>query len=134
MEGHCLDQLFASLRQYLETQYDIDLTTLSSWSVVVIGTILAVYLGYAYLQSLAEAPVSFNVPLPKEIRADWIGTTWDELTGDDKKLVEDQIHGVRLALPLSLPLSPSDPPYEWPRVRKTDKTNSNKWIMSLEME
>lgn len=116
-----MNQLFASLRQYLETHYDIDLTALSSWSVVVIGTILALYLGYAYLQSLAEAPVSFNVPLPKEIRADWVGTTWDELTGDDKKLVEDQVHGVRLSLS-----PPSDPPYEWSRDRKTDKTNWNK--------
>lgn len=56
----------------------------------------AVYLGYVYVLSQREAAVTFNVPIPAEIRANWEGKKWDQLDGEAKRVVEGQVRGVSL--------------------------------------
>lgn len=80
--------------QQLWTDFDIDAETLKTSSVAAIVSIIALYVGYLYILSLAEAPVTFNVPLPEQLRADWDGTKWDDLKGEEKKVLEDQVQGV----------------------------------------
>jgi hypothetical protein len=54
----------------------------------------AIYAGYHYIQCLKEAAVSFNVPLPAEVRNSAGGKKWDEVTGAEKRVLEDQVRGV----------------------------------------
>ncbi|RAH76388.1 oxidoreductase [Aspergillus japonicus CBS 114.51] len=53
----------------------------------------AVYLGYVYVLSQREAAVTFNVPIPAEVRANWEGKKWDQLDGETKRVVEGQVQG-----------------------------------------
>ncbi|PYI10731.1 aldehyde dehydrogenase-like protein C21C3 [Aspergillus sclerotiicarbonarius CBS 121057] len=53
----------------------------------------AAYLGYLFLLGRKEAAVSFNVPIPPEIRANWKGEKWDSLQGEGRKVVEGQVRG-----------------------------------------
>lgn len=59
-----------------------------------LASLVALYGGYAYILCRREAAVSFNVPLPPEVRADWVGRNWDDVQGEDKKLLEGQARGV----------------------------------------
>ncbi|KAL2007389.1 hypothetical protein VTN00DRAFT_8827 [Thermoascus crustaceus] len=58
-----------------------------------LASLVALYGGYAYILCRREAAVSFNVPLPPEVRADWVGRDWDDVQGEDRKLLEDQARG-----------------------------------------
>lgn len=84
--------------QQLWADLDIDPEILRTGSIAAIVSVLALYVGYLYILSLAEAPVRFNVPLPEQLRADWNGTRWDDLRGKEKKLLEDQVQGVSCIL------------------------------------
>ncbi|OOF91208.1 hypothetical protein ASPCADRAFT_211492 [Aspergillus carbonarius ITEM 5010] len=53
----------------------------------------AAYLGYLFLLGRKEAAVSFNVPIPPEVRANWKGEKWDSLQGEGRKVVEGQVRG-----------------------------------------
>jgi hypothetical protein len=57
-------------------------------------TLVAAYLSYAYLLCRKEAPVKFNVPLPPELRPNWVAKNWDDVQGEDKALLEAQARGV----------------------------------------
>lgn len=61
---------------------------------VALTSLLAVYVGYLYIQSLREAAVVFNVPIPSEIRNSRSIKTWDEVQGLQKIVLEDQAQGV----------------------------------------
>lgn len=80
--------------QQLSLDLGIDPETLTTGSIAVIASVLAVYVGYLYILSLAEAPVTFNVPLPEQLQVNWDGTKWEDLKGDEKRLLEDQVQGV----------------------------------------
>lgn len=80
--------------QHLWADLDIDPKTLKNGSIAAIVSVIALYVGYLYILSLAEAPVTFNVPLPEQLGADWNGTKWDDLQGEEKKILEDQVQGV----------------------------------------
>jgi hypothetical protein len=56
----------------------------------------AVYLGYLYTLGRKEAAVTFNVPIPPEIRANWNGKNWEDAQGEEKKVLEGQLRGVSL--------------------------------------
>jgi hypothetical protein len=73
---------------------EIDSETLKIGSIAAIVSVIALYVGYLYILSLAEAPVTFNVPLPEQLQADWEGTNWDDIKGEEKKILEDQVQGV----------------------------------------
>ncbi|PWY72302.1 aldehyde dehydrogenase-like protein C21C3 [Aspergillus heteromorphus CBS 117.55] len=60
---------------------------------VALLSLAAAYLGYLYLLGRTEAAVTFNVPIPPEIRANWTGQKWDELQGEGRKVLEGQIQG-----------------------------------------
>jgi hypothetical protein len=60
----------------------------------VVSSFLALYLGYLYLLTRSEAPVKFDVPLPSELRPGWEAKTWDDVKGQDKKILEGQVQGV----------------------------------------
>ena len=62
----------------------------------------AAYLGYLFLLGRKEAAVSFNVPIPPEVRANWKGEKWDSLQGEGRKVVEGQVRGVSLRSTLPL--------------------------------
>jgi hypothetical protein len=98
MEG--LLETYLPRVQQLLTDLDIDLETLKTGSITAIASVLALYVGYLYVLSLAEAPVSFNVPLPEQLRADWNGTKWNDLKGEEKKILGDQVQGVSCILSL----------------------------------
>ena len=64
------------------------------WLVVALTSIGVVYLGYLHILSEREEPVSFNVPVPPEIRPDWVGRNWDDVQGEERKVLEGQVKGV----------------------------------------
>ncbi|PTU18818.1 hypothetical protein P175DRAFT_0503623 [Aspergillus ochraceoroseus IBT 24754] len=53
----------------------------------------AVFLGYLFVVSGREAAVPFTVPYPPEIGANWVGKKWEELQGEERKIIEGQIGG-----------------------------------------
>lgn len=63
---------------------------------VTLLSLAAAYLGYLYVLGRKEAAVSFNVPIPPEIRANWKGEKWDSLQGEGRKVLEGQVRGVSL--------------------------------------
>ena len=79
---------------------------------IALVSLAAVYVGYSYLLSQREAAVTFNVPLPQEVRKSGEGKKWDEIQGQEKRVLEDQVRGVSLhdfglfwqSIPLSLRL------------------------------
>ncbi|KAL3252778.1 hypothetical protein ABHI18_009910 [Aspergillus niger] len=60
---------------------------------VTLLSLAAAYLGYLYVLGRKEAAVSFNVPIPPEIRANWKGEKWDSLQGEGRKVLEGQVRG-----------------------------------------
>lgn len=88
-----LEHLPASVRSLLGN-VDVDCETLTYGSIAGVASLLAVYFGYLYLLSWREAPVSFNVPLPPPLRPDWQGKKWEDLQGEEKKIIENQVQGV----------------------------------------
>lgn len=69
---------------------------------VTLLSLAAAYLGYLYVLGRKEAAVTFNVPIPPEIRANWKGEKWDSLQGEGRKVLEGQVRGVRLPIPSPL--------------------------------
>ena len=61
---------------------------------VALVSVAAVYLGYRFILSRQEAPVSFNVPIPAELRPDWAGKNWDDVQGEERRVLEGQVKGV----------------------------------------
>lgn len=66
---------------------------------VALASLLAVYVGYLYILSRREAAVTFNVPLPQEVRKSGDGKKWDDVQGQEKRILEDQARGVSLRVP-----------------------------------
>ena len=64
------------------------------WLGVALVSISAVYLGYFFVLCKKEAAVSFNVPLPPEVRANWPGRNWEDVQGDERRVLEGQAKGV----------------------------------------
>ncbi|EAW08750.1 aldehyde dehydrogenase family protein [Aspergillus clavatus NRRL 1] len=60
---------------------------------VALVSIGALYLGYAFVLSSREAAVSFNVPIPAEVRTNWAGKKWEDVQGEEKKVLEGQTRG-----------------------------------------
>ncbi|KAJ5313606.1 phosphotransferase family protein [Penicillium atrosanguineum] len=60
---------------------------------VALASLLAVYVGYLYILSRREAAVTFNVPLPQEVRKSGDGKKWDDIQGQEKRILEDQARG-----------------------------------------
>ncbi|CAG8933497.1 unnamed protein product [Penicillium salamii] len=60
---------------------------------VALTSLLAVYVGYLYIQSWKEAAITFNVPIPTEVRKSGTGTTWEEVQGQQKMVLQDQVRG-----------------------------------------
>ncbi|KKK14352.1 hypothetical protein AOCH_007185 [Aspergillus ochraceoroseus] len=56
----------------------------------------AVFLGYLFVVSGREAAVPFTVPYPPEIGANWVGKKWEELQGEERKIIEGQIGGTKV--------------------------------------
>lgn len=90
-----LDRLPASVQSLLDNIDKIDCETLTYGSVAGLASLLALYVGYLYLLTCREAPVKFNVPLPPPLRSDWQSKKWEDLQGEEKKIVDDQVQGVR---------------------------------------
>ena len=63
------------------------------WLGVALVSISAVFLGYLYVSCKKEAAVSFNVPLPPEVRANWPGKNWEDVQGEERKVLEGQARG-----------------------------------------
>lgn len=61
---------------------------------VALVSVAAIYAGFLYLLAQREAAVAFNVPLPPELRKGWTGRKWEEVQGQDKRVLEDQVRGV----------------------------------------
>lgn len=61
---------------------------------VALVSLAAAYVGYLYVLSQREAAVTFNVPLPAEVRKSGEGKKWDEVQGQEKRVLEDQARGV----------------------------------------
>ncbi|KAL4898649.1 Aldehyde/histidinol dehydrogenase [Aspergillus ambiguus] len=63
------------------------------WLGVALVSFGAVYLGCLFVQGQREAPVSFNVPIPPEIRANATIRKWEDVQGEEKKVLEGQARG-----------------------------------------
>lgn len=70
------------------------LAELAPWAGVALVSLGAAYLSYLFVLGRREAAVAFNVPIPPEVRPNWNGRKWDEVEGEDRKLLEGQIRGV----------------------------------------
>ena len=57
---------------------------------VAIFSLLAISLGSRKVHA-----VTFNVPLPPEVRPNWAGQRWDDISGQEKQILEGQVRGVR---------------------------------------
>ncbi|KAF9891348.1 Meiotic Sister-Chromatid recombination aldehyde dehydrogenase [Aspergillus nanangensis] len=53
----------------------------------------AVYLGYLFILCHREAAVSFNVPIPPEVRANATIRKWEDVQGEEKQVLEGQARG-----------------------------------------
>lgn len=62
---------------------------------VAIFSLLAISLGSVYFHPRKEHAVTFNVPLPPEVRPNWAGQRWDDISGQEKQILEGQVRGVR---------------------------------------
>ncbi|QKX57158.1 uncharacterized protein TRUGW13939_04266 [Talaromyces rugulosus] len=91
-EPQLLEHLPASVQSLLDN-IDIDCETLKYGSIAGLASVLALYFGYLYLLSSRESPVKFNVPLPPPLRTDWQGKKWEDLQGEEKKIVDNQVQG-----------------------------------------
>ncbi|KAJ5094785.1 hypothetical protein N7456_010646 [Penicillium angulare] len=60
---------------------------------VALASLLAIYVGYLYVQCQKEAAVAFNVPIPPEVRKSHTGKKWEEVKGVQKQVLEDQARG-----------------------------------------
>lgn len=64
------------------------------WLGAALISAIAVFLGYSFILGQKEAPVTFNVPIPAEVRSNWTGKKWDDVQGEEKKILEGQVRGV----------------------------------------
>ncbi|KAJ6088693.1 hypothetical protein N7486_009954 [Penicillium sp. IBT 16267x] len=60
---------------------------------VALASLITIYVGYLYVQCQKEAAVAFNVPVPPEVRKSNTGKKWDEVSGQQKQVLEDQVRG-----------------------------------------
>lgn len=65
----------------------------------------AIHVGYCYILSCKEAALAFNVLLPSEVRNSSGGKKWDEVQGQEKRVLEDQARGVSVTRRLAAPLA-----------------------------
>ncbi|KAI9042334.1 aldehyde dehydrogenase family protein [Aspergillus affinis] len=63
------------------------------WAGLALVSLGAVYLGYVFVLGQREAAVAFNVPIPPEVRPNWNGRKWEEVQGEEKRLLEGQVRG-----------------------------------------
>lgn len=71
-----------------------NLETQAPWLGVALISASAIYLSYLFILSRKEAPESFNVPIPPEVRSNWTGKSWNDVQGEEKKVLEGQVKGV----------------------------------------
>lgn len=64
------------------------------WLGVALVSFGAVYLGYLFVLGRREAPVAFNVPIPPEARSNASIRKWEDVQGEEKKVLEGQARGV----------------------------------------
>lgn len=93
-----MDRLLAHLPPTLRSIVEPYSSQISTEHAQLIGVALvslaAAYVGYLYILSQREAAVTFNVPLPAEVRKSGEGKKWDEVQGQEKRVLEDQARGV----------------------------------------
>ncbi|KAG2418864.1 hypothetical protein HFD88_001966 [Aspergillus terreus] len=63
------------------------------WLGVALVSFGAVYLGYLFVLGRREAPVAFNVPIPPEARQNATIRKWEDVQGEEKKVLEGQARG-----------------------------------------
>ncbi|KAF7717703.1 Aldehyde dehydrogenase family protein [Penicillium ucsense] len=66
----------------------------AQWAGIAAISLIAGYVGYLWLLSVKEAAVSFNVPIPVEVRNCTEGKQWETVGGMEKRVLEDQVRGV----------------------------------------
>jgi len=95
-----MDCLLSHLPQCMRTAVEPYSFSVSAEHVQLLGialvSLVAAYVGYLYLLSRREAAITFNVPLPQEVRNSGEGKKWDEVQGQEKRVLEDQVRGVSL--------------------------------------
>ncbi|CEJ59563.1 Putative Oxidoreductase [Penicillium brasilianum] len=93
-----MDQLLSYLPppvlDFIETHGSCVTAEHAQWAGVALVSLAVAYAGYLYILCLKEAAVSFNVPLPAEVRNSAGGKKWEEVTGLEKRVLEDQVRGV----------------------------------------
>ncbi|KAI2787280.1 putative aldehyde dehydrogenase-like protein [Penicillium oxalicum] len=66
----------------------------AQWAGIAVVSLIAVYVGYLWSLSLKEAAVTFNVPVPVEVRNSADGKQWETVTGMEKCILENQVRGI----------------------------------------
>lgn len=93
-----LEYLPPSLRSIVEP-YSSQMSTEHAQLIgVALLSLAAVCVGYLYIRGQREDAVTFNVPLPAEVRKSGEGKKWDEVQGQEKRVLEDQARGVSAVL------------------------------------
>lgn len=82
------------LRAHVEAWMSSISTDNLQWVAIAAVSLGAVYAGYLYIQCQREAAIAFTVPIPAEVRNGSTGKKWEEVQGQEKKVLEDQVKGV----------------------------------------
>ncbi|KAJ5180161.1 hypothetical protein N7492_003371 [Penicillium capsulatum] len=92
-----MDCLFSRLPPVLRDNAQVYTPAISpkhvQWAGIAAVSLVAVYVGYLYIQSQREAAVTFNVPVPPEVRKNGSAKKWEDIQGQQKRVLEDQVRG-----------------------------------------
>ncbi|OJD21766.1 hypothetical protein ACJ73_06892 [Blastomyces percursus] len=61
---------------------------------VVVGLALAAWMLKQYVFGREASPVTYQIPIPPELSDQWDGKTWDDVSVNDRRILEGQANGV----------------------------------------
>ncbi|KAI5298350.1 Meiotic Sister-Chromatid recombination aldehyde dehydrogenase, partial [Ascosphaera atra] len=64
-----------------------------AWGFKVVFTVLAFYCTHRVYVNRYEAAVDFEIPVIPELKEDWSGKRWEDLSEEDQKILEGQARG-----------------------------------------
>lgn len=73
-----------------ETVLNCTLTQLLTSAVLILPTLLVLKLLVSSLFSQDERPVTFDVPLPRELSPEWRGVAWEDISKESREILTSQ--------------------------------------------
>ena len=73
-----------------ETVLNCTLTQLLTSAVLILPTLLVLKVLVSSLFSQDERPVTFDVPLPRELSPEWRGVAWEDISKESREILTSQ--------------------------------------------